>query len=146
MCVKLSLRNLNHGPYPHTPHLTSTYTCEMTIAPRICGGKSNFFTHPTSFSFFRNFLSLPLIKKKKKYSHLFLFCFSFSHPTSLSHLGLVSLNGDDDSLKTKGDGSDDGGWMLVVGLLAIFGWVVPVVPSWSWVVCYGFEFVFEAWV
>ena len=71
---------------------------------------------------------------------------SFSHPMSLSHLGLVSPNGDDDGLKIEGDDSDDAGWMLVVGLLAIFGWVFLMVPWWLWVVCYGFQFVFEAWV
>ena len=33
MCVKLPLRDLNPGPYP--PHLTSTYTCRVIIAPRV---------------------------------------------------------------------------------------------------------------
>ena len=36
MCVKLHYRDLNSGPYP--PHLVSTYTCGVTIAPRMCGG------------------------------------------------------------------------------------------------------------
>ena len=33
MCVKLSPKNLNPGLYP--PHPTSTYTCRVTIAPRV---------------------------------------------------------------------------------------------------------------
>ena len=33
--MKLSPRDLNLGPYP--PHPTSTYTYEMTIAPKMCG-------------------------------------------------------------------------------------------------------------
>ena len=36
MCVKLSPKDLNPNPYP--PHPTSTYTCGVTIAPRVCGG------------------------------------------------------------------------------------------------------------
>ena len=36
MCVKLSPRDLNSGPYP--PHSTSTYTCGVIIAPNVCGG------------------------------------------------------------------------------------------------------------
>ena len=35
MYVKLPPRDLNPDPYP--PHLTSTYTCGVTIAPRVCG-------------------------------------------------------------------------------------------------------------
>ena len=36
MCVKLPSGDLNPDPYP--PHLISTYTCRVTIAPRVCGG------------------------------------------------------------------------------------------------------------
>ena len=36
MCVKLPLRDLNPGSY--LSHSTSNYTCEVTIAPRVCGG------------------------------------------------------------------------------------------------------------
>jgi len=35
MCMKLPPGDLNPGPCP--PHPTSTYTCEVTIAPRVCG-------------------------------------------------------------------------------------------------------------
>ena len=35
MCVKLPPRDLNFDPYP--PHPTSTYTCGVTIALRVCG-------------------------------------------------------------------------------------------------------------
>ena len=50
MCAKFHLKNLNHGPCtphpaPHisqlfilvkyTSHLTTTYTCKMTIAPKV---------------------------------------------------------------------------------------------------------------
>ena len=41
MCVKFPPRDLNPGPYPS--HLTSTYTCKVTIALRVCGG------YPTVF-------------------------------------------------------------------------------------------------
>ena len=36
MFVKLPSEDLNPSPYPL--HLTSTYTCGVTIAPRVCGG------------------------------------------------------------------------------------------------------------
>ena len=35
--MKLPLRDLNLNPYP--PHPTSTYTCRVTIAPRVCDGR-----------------------------------------------------------------------------------------------------------
>ena len=35
MCVKFPLRDLNPDPCP--PHPTSTYTCEVTIAPIVRG-------------------------------------------------------------------------------------------------------------
>ena len=35
MCVKLLLGDLNPGPYPS--HSTSTYTCGVTITPRVYG-------------------------------------------------------------------------------------------------------------
>ena len=38
MRVKLSSKYLNSGPYP--PHPTSTYTCGVAIAPRVCDGCS----------------------------------------------------------------------------------------------------------
>ena len=41
MCVKLLPRDLNPGPYP--PHSTSTYTCKVIIAPKMCGNKMNIF-------------------------------------------------------------------------------------------------------
>ena len=34
--MKLLSENLNPDPYP--PQFTSTYTCRVTIAPRVCGG------------------------------------------------------------------------------------------------------------
>ena len=34
--MNLSSRDLNPSPYPLHP--TSTYTCEVTIVPRVCGG------------------------------------------------------------------------------------------------------------
>ena len=37
MSVKLPLGDLNLSPCP--PHLTSTYTCGVTIASRVCNGK-----------------------------------------------------------------------------------------------------------
>ena len=39
MCVKLPLGNLNPDSYP--PHPTSTYTCGVTIAPRMCSSKND---------------------------------------------------------------------------------------------------------
>ena len=36
MHVKFPPKNLNLNPC--FPHLTSTYTCVMTITPRMCGG------------------------------------------------------------------------------------------------------------
>ena len=37
MCVKFPLKDLNSGPYP--PHSISTYTCGVTIVPRVCGNR-----------------------------------------------------------------------------------------------------------
>ena len=37
--MKLPPKDLNLGPYP--PHPISTYTYEVIIAPRVCGGKNN---------------------------------------------------------------------------------------------------------
>ena len=36
MCIKPSTEDLIPDPYP--PHLTSTYTCRVIIALRVCGG------------------------------------------------------------------------------------------------------------
>ena len=41
MCVKLTSKDLNSGSYP--PYLTSTYTCGVTIALRVCGGERRMF-------------------------------------------------------------------------------------------------------
>ena len=40
MCVKLPLEDLNLDPYP--PHPTNTYTCRVTITPKVCGGINGF--------------------------------------------------------------------------------------------------------
>ena len=42
MCVKLPLEDLNPGPCPQ--HSTSTYTCEVIIASKMCGGGSKSLT------------------------------------------------------------------------------------------------------
>ena len=36
MCVKFPHRDLN--PNHYLPHPTSTYTCGVTTAPKVCGG------------------------------------------------------------------------------------------------------------
>ena len=36
MCVSLPPGDLNPGPCP--PYSTSTYTCKVTIVPKVCGG------------------------------------------------------------------------------------------------------------
>ena len=41
MCVKLPLGDLNSFFFP--PHLTNTYTCGVTIVPKVCGGVFAFF-------------------------------------------------------------------------------------------------------
>ena len=41
MYVKFSLRNLKPGFYP--PHLTNTYTYEVTIILKVCGGNIYLF-------------------------------------------------------------------------------------------------------
>ena len=38
MCVKFPPGDLNLSPYP--PHPTSIYTCGVTTAPRVCGGRT----------------------------------------------------------------------------------------------------------
>ena len=53
MCVKFSPRDLNSDPYPHTPHPTSTYTCGVAIAPRVCSGKKK----KKNFKCYKNILS-----------------------------------------------------------------------------------------
>ena len=47
MCVKLPPRDLNPGPCP--PHPTSTYTCGVTIAPRVCGGTIAYYILPSNY-------------------------------------------------------------------------------------------------
>ena len=42
MCVKLPHGHLNSNPY--SLHSTSTNTCELTIALRVCDGKYRFTT------------------------------------------------------------------------------------------------------
>ena len=42
VCVKLLSEDLNPGPYP--PYSTNTYTCEVTVALRVCG---NWITIPS---------------------------------------------------------------------------------------------------
>ena len=37
MCIKLSPGNLN--PSHFSTHPTNTYTCEVTIAPKVCDGE-----------------------------------------------------------------------------------------------------------
>ena len=49
MCVKLAPGDLNLGLYP--PHPTNTYTCEVTITPRVCDGLENFKYELTKGSF-----------------------------------------------------------------------------------------------
>ena len=39
MCVKLPSKDLNLGPY--LPRSINTYTYEVTIVPRVCGGTTN---------------------------------------------------------------------------------------------------------
>ena len=41
MCVKLPLGDLNTDPFP--PHPISIYTCEVTIASRVCSDDKNFY-------------------------------------------------------------------------------------------------------
>ena len=38
MCVNLPLGDFNPSPYPYHPYPTITYTCEVTIVPRVCNG------------------------------------------------------------------------------------------------------------
>ena len=55
MCVKLLLRDLNPNPYPLHP--TSTYTCGVTIAPRMSNSNTSLFLKK---------LKVRLFEKKKK--------------------------------------------------------------------------------
>ena len=43
MCMKLPPEDLNPDPCP--PHSTSIYTCRMTIAPRMRGGRKVVIEH-----------------------------------------------------------------------------------------------------
>ena len=62
MCVKLPYRDLNPDPYPSNP--INIYTCEVTIAPRVCGGKKK---KNTNFSISQSDLNY---EKPKKYKIL----------------------------------------------------------------------------
>ena len=44
MCVKLPHGDLNLSPYP--THPTNTYTCGVTIEPRVCSGKKKKSINP----------------------------------------------------------------------------------------------------
>ena len=61
MCVKLPPGDLNPISYP--THLTSTYTCRVTIAPRMCGG---FRVHINSLMFRFLFNAFNFHPEKKK--------------------------------------------------------------------------------
>ena len=47
MYVKLPPEDLNHDTYPS--HLISTYTCKVTIALRVCGGRVRLFLDEQAF-------------------------------------------------------------------------------------------------
>ena len=57
MCVKLPLGDLNPDPYPPRP--TSTYTCGMTIAPRVCGGNSHSDAQKSLLHFYSKSFKFP---------------------------------------------------------------------------------------
>ena len=46
MCVKLPLGDLNPGPCP--PHSTNTYTCRVTTATKVNGGKTAYGMTPVT--------------------------------------------------------------------------------------------------
>ena len=54
MCVKLSPGDLNLGPCP--PHSTSTYTCGVIIAPKVCGGGKQQLNKKREITFYFTFL------------------------------------------------------------------------------------------
>ena len=54
MCVKLHFGDLNPGPYP--PHSTSTYTCGVIIAPKVCGGEKQQLNKKREITLYFTFL------------------------------------------------------------------------------------------
>ena len=67
ICVKLPSEDLNHDSYP--PYPTSTYTCGVTIAPRVCDSLTFNIILPLFLHLF----------------WLFLFRFSYYKFVTLSH-------------------------------------------------------------
>ena len=64
MYVNLTFENLNSGLYP--PHLTSTYTYEMTIVPRVRGEMFLVF-------YFEDKISMLFSKKERKNRYVWVY-------------------------------------------------------------------------
>ena len=83
MCVKLPLGDLNPGHC--LSHLTSTYTCRVTIAPRVCGGflfsLFGVSTHHST-SYFGDWQTYKFYPKKKS-QYTCNMCNKFSIPQSI---------------------------------------------------------------
>ena len=80
MCVKLPFRDLNPDSYP--PHLTSTYTYEMTIAPKVCSGSYTYYIDYLLFDFCLNIFFFVQISNFRSleisyYLVFFFFFFTF---------------------------------------------------------------------
>ena len=59
MCVKNPSWRLEPRPLPPSPqHLTSAYTCGVTIAPRVYGGTVKFSTYVVMFILLSKIITL----------------------------------------------------------------------------------------
>ena len=66
MYVKLSFGNLNFNPC--FSHPTSIYTCEVTTAPRVCGGGVICFQSTPMFNYYlKNYKLMITEQKERKY-------------------------------------------------------------------------------
>ena len=64
MCLKLPLGDLNPCPYP--PHPINTYTCEVTIASRACGGRMKNILSSKTKCIVKGIISVHSMLKKYK--------------------------------------------------------------------------------
>ena len=72
MCVKFPPKELNPNPCP--PHSTCTYTCGVTIIPKVCHGMRDLLMSSYDYSFLlENETNINSEKKKNIYIYIYMY-------------------------------------------------------------------------